>query len=106
MRCVRMDRRWWCIASRVCHAVLQLPCSTWQPACMFFRQIHSRLRKTSSGKFTQGIDLAGVSGNICDGAGGRIAMMRDVANKTFFLWVLVLPELIAVDVDCVDIRMI
>ena len=28
----------------------------------------------SSGKFTRGIDLAGVSGNICDGAGGSIAM--------------------------------
>ena len=53
----------------------------------------------SSGKFTRGIDLAGVSGNICDGAGGSIAMMRDVANKTFFLWFLLLP----VDADGLEI---
>jgi len=65
---------------------------------MFFRQIHSRLRKMSSGKFTRGIDLAGVSGNIYDGAGGSIVLMGDVDNKRFFLGFLLLPELISGDV--------
>src|SRR5258707_5822521 len=70
---------------------------------MFFRQIHSRLRKTSSGKFTRGIHLAGVSGNICAATGGSIAMVGDVA-KIFFLWFLLLPELISLDVDGLEIR--
>src|SRR5260370_36181802 len=86
-----MGRRGWSMRAGVCPVVLRLPCHSWQPACMFFRQIHSRLRKTSSGKFTRGIDLAGVSGYICDGAGGSIVLMGDVANKIFFLWVLLLP---------------